>query len=102
MNDSNNDYENSGIFQVAGRNQKIFRESETFFFLITYISDKKLQFKKLTEENKIIQLVKPKTKHHPTLISEKYAYGEMLHIIADISNTTLKYKIIEIKIKIKD
>ena len=35
------------------------------------------------------QLVKPKTKHHPTLTSDKYAYGEVLHTIADISNTTL-------------
>ena len=90
------------FFRLLGAIRKFSEKARLFFFLITYISDKKLQFKKLTEENKIIQLVKPKTKHHPTLISEKYAYGEMLHIIADISNTTLKYKIIEIKIKIKD
>ena len=38
----------------------------------------------------MIQLVKPKTKHQPTLTSDKYAYGEVLHIIADISNTTIR------------
>ena len=37
-----------------------------------------------------MQLIKPKTKHHPTLTSDKYAYGEVLHIIADISNTTFR------------
>ena len=37
-----------------------------------------------------MQLVKPKTKHHPTLTSDKYADGEVLHIIADISNTTFR------------
>ena len=43
-----------------------------------------------------MQLVKPKTKYHPTLTSDKYAYGEVLHIIADISNTTFwKAKISE-------
>ena len=31
-----------------------------------------------------LQLVKSKTKHHPTLTLDKYAYGEVLHIIADI------------------
>ena len=30
------------------------------------------------------------TKRHPTLTSDKYAYGEVLHIIADISNTTFR------------
>ena len=33
---------------------------------------------------------KTKTKHHPTLTSDKYACGEVLHIIADISNTTFR------------
>ena len=43
-----------------------------------------------------MQLVKPKTKHHPTLTPDKYAYGEVLYITADISNTTLwKAKISE-------
>ena len=37
-----------------------------------------------------MQLIKPKTKHHPTLTSDKCAYGEVLHIIADISNTTFR------------
>ena len=27
-----------------------------------------------------MQLVKPKTKHHPALTSDIYAYGEVLHI----------------------
>ena len=71
-----------------------------FFYFITYTSDKKLQVKKLTSENKIIQLVKPKTKHHPTLTSDKYAYGEVLHIIADISNTTFRKAKISEEIKI--
>ena len=35
-------------------------------------------------------MVKSKTKHHPTLTSDKYTYGEVLHIIADISNTTFQ------------
>ena len=66
------------------------------FFIITYTGDKKLQVKKLTLENKTIQLVKPRTKHHPTLTPDKYAYGEVLYITADISNTTLwKAKISE-------
>ena len=39
----------------------------------------------------IIELVKPKTKHYPTLTSDIYIYGEVLHIIADISNTKLKF-----------
>ena len=33
----------------------------------------------------MIQLVKPKTKYHPTLTSDKYAYGEVLHIVAESS-----------------
>ena len=37
-----------------------------------------------------MQLVKPKTKHHPALTSDKYAYDEVRHIIADISNTTFR------------
>ena len=68
--------------------------------MITYTSDKKLQIKKLTSENKIIQLVKPKTKHHPTLTPDKYAYVEVLHIIADISNTTFRKAKISEEIKI--
>ena len=55
---------------------------------------------KLTWENKIIPLVKPKTKHHPTLTSDKYAYGEVLHIIADISNTNFRKANISEEIKI--
>ena len=54
------------------------------------------------------QLVKPKTKHHPTLTSDKYAYGEVLHTIADISNTTFwkpqisqEIKIIEWKVPLE-
>ena len=50
--------------------------------------------KKLTKENKKkIKLVKPKTKSHPTLTSDKYTYGEVLHIITDISNTTFRKKL---------
>ena len=37
-----------------------------------------------------MQLVKPKTIRHPTLTSDKYACGEVLHIIADISNATFR------------
>ena len=51
---------------------------------------------------KKIQLVKPKTKSHQTLTSDKYTYGEMLHITNDISNTTFRKKdkiCKEIKIK---
>ena len=47
-----------------------------------------------------MQLVKPKTKHHPTLTSYKYAYGKVLHIIADISNTTFRKAKISEEIKI--
>ena len=47
-----------------------------------------------------MQLVKPKTKYHPTLTSDKYAYGEVLHIIADISNTTFPKGKISEEIKI--
>ena len=43
--------------------------------------------KKVTEENKVIQLAKFKTKHHPKLISGIYAYAEVLHIISNISHT---------------
>ena len=71
-----------------------------FFYFITYTNDKKLQVKKLTSENKMEQLIKPKTKHHPTLTSDKYAYGEVLHIIADISNTTFRKAKISEEIKI--
>ena len=46
------------------------------------------------------QLVKPTTKHHPTLTSDKYAYAEVLHTIADISNTTLWKAQISEEIKI--
>ena len=88
------------FFRLLGATRKFSEKARLFFFLITYISDKKLQFKKLTEENKIIQLVKPKTKHHPTLTSDKYAYGEVLHIIADISNTTFRKAKISEEIKI--
>ena len=45
-----------------------------------------------------MQLVKSKTKHHPTLTSDKYDYGEMLLIIADISSTTIRKRWGEIKI----
>ena len=45
-------------------------------------------------------VIKPKTKHHPTLTSDKYAYGEVLHIIADISNTTFRKAKISEEIKI--
>ena len=31
-----------------------------------------------------------KTKHHPTLTSDKYANDEVLHIISNISNTTFR------------
>ena len=34
--------------------------------------------------------MKPKTKHHPALTSGRYAYGEVLQIIAEISNTTFQ------------
>ena len=88
------------FFRLLGATRKFSEKARLFFFLITYISDKKLQFKKLTEENKIIQLVKPKTKHHPTLTSDKYAYGEVLHIIADISNTAFRKAKISEEIKI--
>ena len=37
-----------------------------------------------------MQLVKPKTKHHPTLTTDKYAFGEVLYIIVDISSTTIR------------
>ena len=51
---------------------------------------------------KKIQVVKPKTKSHQTLTSDKYTYGEVLHITNDISNTTFRKKdkiCKEIKIK---
>ena len=47
-----------------------------------------------------MQLVKPKTKHHPILTWDKYAYGEVLHIIADIANTTFRKAKISEEIKI--
>ena len=47
-----------------------------------------------------MQSVKPKTKHHPTLTSDKYASGEVLHIIADISNTNFRKANINEEIKI--
>ena len=53
--------------------------------------------RKLIKENKIIQLVKPKIKHHPTLTSDIYVYVEVLHIIADISNTTFRKKLKSVK-----
>ena len=62
----------------------------TFVFIITFTSDRTLQVKKIISENRIIQLEKPKTKHHPTLTSDKYAYGEVLHITADISDKTFR------------
>ena len=34
-----------------------------------------------------MQLVKPSTTHYPALTSDIYAYGKVLHIMADISNT---------------
>ena len=46
--------------------------------------------KKLTKENKIIQLVKPKTKHQPKFTSDIYGHGEVLHIIAETSNKTFQ------------
>ena len=45
----------------------------------------------------MIQLVKPKIKHHPTLTSDKYAYGEVLHIIAEISKTTFQKSLKSVK-----
>ena len=59
-----------------------------FFFLIiiTYASDKKLQVKKLTY--KIIQLVKPKTKHRPTLTSNTLMVSAAHN--SWISNTTFR------------
>ena len=53
--------------------------------------------KKLTKENKVIQLVKPKTKEHPTLTSDIYAFGEMQHIIGEISNTTIQKSLKSVK-----
>ena len=60
-----------------------------FFFIITY-KWQTITSKKLTKENKIIQLVKSKTKHHQTFTSDIYAYGKVLHTTADISNTTFR------------
>ena len=40
------------------------------------------------------------TKLHPTFTSDKYAYDEMLHIIADISDTTFRKAEISEEIKI--
>ena len=61
-----------------------------FFFYNSTYKWLTIASKKLTKENKIIQSVKPKTNRQPTLTSDKYAYGEVLHIIADISNTTFR------------
>ena len=58
-----------------------------FYNIYKYIQIVIRKNKKPTEESKIIQLAKPKAKHHPKLISGIYAYGEVLHIISDISNT---------------
>ena len=44
------------------------------------------------QNNTIKQLLKPKTKHHPILFPDKYAYCEVLHMIANISNTTIQKK----------
>ena len=38
----------------------------------------------------MIQLVEPEAKRHSIHTSDKYAYDEMLHIIADIFNTTFR------------
>ena len=59
-----------------------------FFYYNDMFKGQTITSKKLRKENKIMQLVKPKTKHHPTLTSDKYTYGEVLHVIADICNTT--------------
>ena len=63
-----------------------------FFYnnIYKYIQIVTSKDKKLTDENKIIQLAKPKKKHHPKLISGTYVYGEVLHIISDISNTNIR------------
>ena len=42
------------------------------------------------QNNTIKQLLKSKTKHHPILFPDKYAYCEVLHMIANISNTTIQ------------
>ena len=45
--------------------------------------------KKLTKENKVIQLVKSKTKLHPTLTSDKYAYCEVISPIQTFENAKI-------------
>ena len=71
-----------------------------FFSIITYTSIwykwQIITSKKLTKENKIIQLVKSKTKHHPTFTSDKYAYGEVISPIQNFEDAKICE---EIKIK---
>ena len=66
-----------------------------YIFKWQKITSKKANLRK---QNK--QLVKPKAKHHPTLTSDKSAYGEVLHIIAGISSTTFRKAKISEDIKI--
>ena len=61
-----------------------------FFFYNNIYKGQTITSKKLPKENEIIQIVKPKTKHPSTLISAIYTYGEVLYIMANISNKTFK------------
>ena len=60
------------------------------------ITNKKASFRK---QNNTISKTKDKTSPN-TLTPDKYAYGEVLRIIADISNTTFRKAKISEEIKI--
>ena len=44
-----------------------------------------------------MQLVKPKIKHHPTVTSDIYAYGEVLNIITEISRAIFRKSLNSVK-----
>ena len=80
-------------FQIFRKNILHFTSENTrHYFRPRHANDKwqTITSKKLTKENKMIRLVKPKIKRHQTLTSDIDAFGEVLQIIAEISNTTFQ------------
>ena len=80
-------------FKFSERTYYILRaKTPRHYFRPRHANDKwqTITSKKLTKENKMIRLVKPKIKRHQTLISDIDAFGEELQIIAEISNTTFQ------------